>query len=81
MSNKKGLVTTSPFLYSVTFVSYSLASRCLSKRYYTELTEESLFWCRREDSNLHPVDPDQTLNLARLPIPPLRHGNVSCVQI
>jgi hypothetical protein len=28
--------------------------------------------CRREDSNLHPVNPDQTLNLARLPIPPLR---------
>jgi hypothetical protein len=37
--------------------------------------------CRREDSNLHPVDPDQTLNLARLPIPPLRHGDLSCVQI
>jgi hypothetical protein len=30
MPNEKGLVTTSPFLYSVTFVSYSLASRCLS---------------------------------------------------
>ena len=28
--------------------------------------------CAEEDSNLHPVIPDQALNLARLPIPPLR---------
>src|SRR5512134_1179601 len=40
-----------------------------------------LSWCRREDSNLHPVNPDQTLNLARLPIPPLRHRTQLCVQI
>ena len=26
--------------------------------------------CAEEDSNLHPVIPDQALNLARLPIPP-----------
>ena len=28
------------------------------------------FPCAEEDSNLHPVNPDQALNLARLPIPP-----------
>ena len=28
--------------------------------------------CRREDLNLHGVNPHQVLNLARLPIPPLR---------
>ena len=28
------------------------------------------FRCAEEDSNLHPVIPDQALNLARLPIPP-----------
>ena len=30
--------------------------------------------CRRQDLNLHWVNPNQALNLARLPIPPLRHG-------
>jgi hypothetical protein len=28
--------------------------------------------CRREDSNLHSLNGNQVLNLARLPIPPLR---------
>ena len=28
--------------------------------------------CRRQDLNLHWVNPNQALNLARLPIPPLR---------
>ena len=27
--------------------------------------------CAREDSNLHPVNRDQHLKLARLPVPPL----------
>src|SRR5205085_9101916 len=30
--------------------------------------------CRREDSNLHSLYGNQVLNLARLPIPPLRLG-------
>src|SRR5215471_5349053 len=30
--------------------------------------------CRRQDLNLHWVNPNQALNLARLPIPPLRRG-------
>jgi hypothetical protein len=30
--------------------------------------------CAEEDSNLHPVIPDQALNLARLPIPPSARG-------
>ena len=30
--------------------------------------------CAEEDSNLHPVIPDQALNLARLPIPPSAQG-------
>ncbi len=38
--------------------------------------EQALFvvcrQCRREDLNLHGVNPHQVLNLARLPIPPLR---------
>src|SRR5262245_52292378 len=28
--------------------------------------------CRREDSNLHSLNGNQVLNLARLPVPPLR---------
>ena len=32
------------------------------------------FSCAEEDSNLHPVIPDQALNLARLPIPPSARG-------
>src|SRR5215218_2527721 len=32
------------------------------------------FQCAEEDSNLHPVIPDQALNLARLPIPPSARG-------
>ena len=35
---------------------------------YSEFLEE----CRREDLNLHGVSSHQVLNLARLPIPPLR---------
>src|SRR3954451_1435289 len=31
--------------------------------------------CAEEDSNLHPVIPDQALNLARLPIPPSARGD------
>jgi hypothetical protein len=30
--------------------------------------------CRREDSNLHSLNGNQVLNLARLPVPPLRHA-------
>src|SRR5262249_40877225 len=30
--------------------------------------------CRREDSTLHSLNGNQVLNLARLPVPPLRHG-------
>src|SRR5262249_51540928 len=30
--------------------------------------------CRREDSNLHSLNGNQVLNLARLPVPPLRLG-------
>src|SRR5215471_2941297 len=33
--------------------------------------------CRRQDLNLHWVNPNQALNLARLPIPPLRRGRLS----
>jgi RNA polymerase sigma factor (sigma-70 family) len=33
--------------------------------------------CRRQDLNLHWVNPNQALNLARLPIPPLRLRGVS----
>src|SRR5579871_6017103 len=33
--------------------------------------------CRREDSNLHSLSGNQVLNLARLPIPPLRREPVS----
>jgi repressor LexA len=33
-------------------------------------TSGALLRCAEEDSNLHPVIPDQALNLARLPIPP-----------
>src|SRR5437879_4810174 len=33
--------------------------------------------CRREDSNLHSLYGNQVLNLARLPIPPLRRGQLS----
>src|SRR5262245_29495240 len=32
--------------------------------------------CRRQDLNLHEVNPHQALNLARLPIPPLRRPRV-----
>ncbi len=32
--------------------------------------ERGFLACAEEDSNLHPVIPDQALNLARLPIPP-----------
>ena len=32
--------------------------------------------CRRQDLNLHWVNPNQALNLARLPIPPLRRGRL-----
>src|SRR5437016_7179772 len=31
--------------------------------------------CRREDSNLHSLNGNQVLNLARLPIPPLRRAD------
>src|SRR5436190_20173770 len=37
--------------------------------------------CRREDSNLHSLNGNQVLNLARLPIPPLRRAdsrNIKC---
>jgi hypothetical protein len=33
--------------------------------------------CAEEDSNLHPVIPDQALNLARLPIPPSARANAA----
>src|SRR3954468_13360606 len=33
--------------------------------------------CAEEDSNLHPVIPDQALNLARLPIPPSARAGVA----
>lgn len=33
--------------------------------------------CRRQDLNLHWVNPNQVLNLARLPIPPLRLGRAA----
>jgi hypothetical protein len=36
---------------------------------------EVLLQCRREDSNLHSLNGNQVLNLARLPIPPLRQRN------
>src|SRR5215207_3849145 len=35
---------------------------------------QGLSRCAEEDSNLHPVIPDQALNLARLPIPPSARG-------
>src|SRR5439155_26931391 len=34
------------------------------------------FECRREDSNLHSLNGNQVLNLARLPVPPLRLAQV-----
>ena len=37
--------------------------------------ERGFSQCAEEDSNLHPVSPDQALNLARLPIPPSARGN------
>src|SRR5919206_4869192 len=39
--------------------------------------ERGFLACAEEDSNLHPVNPDQALNLARLPIPPSARGRGS----
>src|SRR5262249_19572379 len=33
--------------------------------------------CRREDSNLHSLNGNQVVNLARLPVPPLRQVRLS----
>src|SRR3954471_4506520 len=58
--------------------AFSARSHGAGTRYYRD--EENppacrLFrLCAEEDSNLHPVIPDQALNLARLPIPPSARG-------